>query len=925
MHVFLQGRKFLLWLALASALLALVVAALLASAVLQRQAIKESFFDSGDSLTGLVFQFDRELLRLRQALMEAQLDPAHMALDNLALRADILNSRLILLQNSPAMAPIVQEAGYPAVIAAAVAFHRKMDEALTAGSMDAQEIVALIGDIRAVEVLTQALNHASILKVAFEMEEKSGNLQRQNDLIIQLTLCQVVFLLVVSVALYLRQRQQLHERQLLEATTFQLRHNEEKLVLAANVFNHARESIVVADAQGLILEVNANFCKETRYLPDDLVAVPLRRLLCSAATPQDEVDRILQSVQANGYWSGELEQSCEDGSLYPALVSISAVLNAQQQLASYVLFFSNISALKQKQQQLEYVAHYDLLTGLPNRSLLLDRLQKAMASSARHGRSLAVVFIDLDGFKEVNDHHGHANGDQLLIGLADSMQTALRAEDTIARFGGDEFVALITGLERQQDCIAILERLLDAAASPVRVGELVLKVSASVGVTLYPDDNLSADQLVRHADQAMYIAKQSGKNQFSFFDAAREGELKAQFAKLPEIRLALERQEFELYYQPKVNMKNGVAVGLEALIRWNHPTKGLLAPGAFLPLIEDRPISVDVGKWVIATALQQIEKWAEQGIRLPVSVNVGAYHLQHEDFFDDLVQLLPPAQGRQGMLSIEILETTALSDIERIRQTMQKCQAIGVEFALDDFGTGYSSLTYLSKLPAQELKIDQSFVRRMGSDSNDLSIVEGVISLARAFHRQAVAEGVESAEEGVTLLQLGCEVAQGYFIARPMPARDFPQWLRTWRQPLSWSRQSHVSREPSVLLNALIRNAPVAVAIIDIHGVFENVNAPCCKIYGYERAELIGSNFSGLFPLHERQRVLELNRQFIQEGGELKGEWSVVRKDGTTIGVRIESVRVPGVKNAARRLVYVSETFAPATMPRPALLAHAES
>jgi PAS domain S-box-containing protein len=404
----------------------------------------------------------------------------------------------------------------------------------------------------------------------------------------------------------------------------------------------------------------------------------------------------------------------------------------------------------------------------------------------------------------------------------------------------------------------------------------------------------------------MYLAKQSGKNQFAFFDAAKEGELKAQFAKLPEIRQALQRNEFELYYQPKVNMKSGVVVGAEALIRWNHPTKGVLAPSAFLPLVEDRPIGIEVSKWVMATAVQQIADWLAEGIRMPVSINVGAQHLQQQAFYDDLAQLLPPGSAQCGMLSVEILETTALSDMDRIRQTMQQCQAIGVEFALDDFGTGYSSLTYLSNLPAQELKIDQSFVRRMATDSNDLSIVEGVISLARAFRRKVTAEGVESAEEGETLLQLGCEVAQGYVIARPMPAPEMAQWLTSWKQPLSWSRQIAVSREPSVLLDEMIRNAPVGMALIDIHGVFENVNASYCHLYGYARAELLGANFSSLFPLLERARMLELNRRFIHEGGEFKGVWQVVRKDGTAIGVRVESVRVPGVKNAARRLVYVS-------------------
>jgi len=906
MHLLRLLRRQLGWLALVSGFIALILLAVLAFATLQRHEIRTSFEDRGDSLTGLVFQFDREFLRLRQALLLAQQQPSSLDRENLWLRYDILSSRVELVRNSPIMAEIASEPEYTATLSAMSEFNRKMDALLAAKHPDPAAVTALVRTMWDLEIPIQMLSHVATIRTARNMEAASLRLLNQNALILALTLFQLAFLALVTVSHVRRKRQQRRERAVLRLTNDRLQVHEEKLVLAANVFKHARESIVVADAAGLILEINENFCKETHYTQADLLGVHVRKLLCRTPEGLDDVDELLHTVNSLGHWSGERISQRKDASEYPAMVSVSAVHSAQGVVKSYALFFNDITGIKQKQQQLEYVAHYDLLTGLPNRSLLLDRLHKAIATCARGQQSLAVAFLDLDGFKVVNDNYGHPVGDQLLIGLAARMQQALRAGDSIARFGGDEFVVLITGLDSPEDCVPVLERLLEATSAVLPIGGHMLRVSASIGVTVYPNDNFDADQLVRHADQAMYQAKQSGKSQFSFFDSAREKELKAQMATLPEVRIGLERSEFELHYQPKVNMKTGQTVGMEALIRWNHPARGFLSPAAFLPLIEDRPVSLELSKWVIATAMQQMVSWLEQGLRLPVSVNVGAFHLQQDAFYTDLLELIEAHPACKGMLSIEILETTALSDMERVRNTMQQCQSLGVVFALDDFGTGYSSLTYLSNLPAQELKIDQSFVRQMAVDRNHLSIVEGVISLARAFRRNVIAEGVQSIAEGELLLQLGCELGQGYGIARPMAAALVPAWLAQWKTPLSWSKQIYVPKEPSILLDELIRSAPVGVAIIDAHGVFENVNAHYCSIYGFSREELIGSNFSLLFPPNDRQRVLELNRKYVSDGGDLKGSWDVMRKDGSRLAVRSESVRVPGIKDAAYRLVYVT-------------------
>ena len=449
----------------------------------------------------------------------------------------------------------------------------------------------------------------------------------------------------------------------------------------------------------------------------------------------------------------------------------------------------DITERKQSVEKLERIAHFDVLTNLPNRVLLADRLSQAMLHCSRHKKSLAVVFLDLDGFKSVNDAYGHNVGDKLLISLSSSMKEALREGDSLARIGGDEFVAVLTDLTTENDCLPILDRLLSAASEPVTIGDKVLNVSASVGFTIYPQDNVDTDQLIRHADQAMYVAKESGKNRYHMFDTAQDDAVKVQLESLEAIRGALDNQQFLLHYQPKVNMRTGTVTGVEALIRWQHPERGLLNPIEFLPAIENSPMNIEMGEWVIETALKQIGEWQAMGLSFPdcTSVNISAVQLQQPDFTDRLTALLaahPDVEPRY--LELEVLETSALDDVNNVSKIMNKCIALGVKFALDDFGTGYSSLTYLRRLPASLIKIDQSFVRDMLHDADDLAIVEGVIALAKSFKRNVIAEGVETIEHGSTLLQMGCELAQGYGIARPMPASDIPEWISEWKPDVKW-------------------------------------------------------------------------------------------------------------------------------------------
>tara|TARA_R100001377_G_scaffold63418_1_gene39058 strand:- start:114 stop:1526 length:1413 start_codon:yes stop_codon:yes gene_type:complete len=448
--------------------------------------------------------------------------------------------------------------------------------------------------------------------------------------------------------------------------------------------------------------------------------------------------------------------------------------------------FSELNTIK---EQLQHQALHDVLTNLPNRVLLADRLSQSMVQSQRHDNLLAVVFLDLDGFKHVNDSYGHDLGDEVLIIVSLRMKEVLREGDSLARIGGDEFVAVLTDLTTVEECEPVLERLLLAASEPVYLGDVELKISASIGVTLYPQDNVSADQLMRHADQAMYIAKESGKNRYHLFDTAEDNAVKVQREILESIRSALDNQQFVLYYQPKVNMRTGKVIGAEALIRWQHPQRGLLNPFDFLPAIENNPMMIELGEWVIDGALRQIGQWQAMGLNLPLntSVNIAAIQLQQTNFVNRLTTLLtahPDVDSRY--LELEVLETSALEDVHHVSTIMNDCMALGVNFALDDFGTGYSSLTYLRRLPASLIKIDQSFVRDMLHDVDDLAIVEGVIVLAKSFKREVIAEGVETVEHGTALLKIGCELAQGYGIARPMPAGDIPRWINEWKPDIHW-------------------------------------------------------------------------------------------------------------------------------------------
>jgi diguanylate cyclase (GGDEF)-like protein/PAS domain S-box-containing protein len=562
---------------------------------------------------------------------------------------------------------------------------------------------------------------------------------------------------------------------------------EEQLQLAGSVFTHVREGIMITTVDGSIVDVNAAFSRITGYCREE-VQGRNARILASDVQNENFYHTMWCDLLEHGYWKGEVWNRRKNGELFAEMLTISAVRDAQGQPRNYVGLFTDITALKEHEKQLETIAHFDSLTGLPNRVLLSDRLQQGMTQALHHAQLLAVVYLDLDGFKEVNDRHGHQVGDQLLIALASRMRLALREGDTLARIGGDEFVAVLLNVNSRADCVPLLARLLTATAPTIDIGPLSLQVTASLGVSFYPQkEDVDADHLLRQSDQAMYQAKLAGKNRFHAFDDQQDRNARSHNEDLSSIRRAMQAGEFVLLYQPKVNMRLGTLIGAEALIRWQHPQRGLLLPLEFLPVIENNALAIEVGEWVIESALRQTQAWRERGLVLPVSVNLSARQLQQPGFVERLRTLLAmhPTLG-PGSLELEILETSALIDLTQVSLQIQACQALGVSFALDDFGTGYSTLTYLRRLPVTVLKIDQSFVQDMLNNLGDLAILQGILGLASAFQRQVIAEGVQSLEHGSMLLQMGCDLAQGYGIARPMPGDEIFQWKRTWQADPGW-------------------------------------------------------------------------------------------------------------------------------------------
>lgn len=558
---------------------------------------------------------------------------------------------------------------------------------------------------------------------------------------------------------------------------------EEKLRLAASVFSSSYEAIIITDADNRIVDVNPAFTRITGYSREESIGRD-PNLLNSGRQSKAFYRAMWDTLEKHDYWQGELWNRRKDGSEFAEVLSISRVRDQAGRLLHHVATFSDISRLKRQEEELYRIAYFDPLTGAPNRRLLDDRLRQAIAHANRTGKPLAVCVIDLDGFKPINDRHGHKAGDDLLIGIVDRLNAILRASDTLARLGGDEFVLLLEDAEGD----AVLERVLEAIRQPLLVGSELVGVSASIGVTRFPEDNADPETLLRHADQAMYRAKQRGRNCIQFFDTSVEEEQRQRKLRLARLEEALRKREFVLHFQPQVNMKTGAVTGMEALIRWQHPEQGLLPPASFLADIAGTELETALDQWVIDAALEQLLEFRTRGVDIGVSVNIGARLLLMPGFVSSIRSALARHPGiPPEKLELEILESSALDDIVLATEVLHACRRLGVRVALDDFGTGYASLRHYRQLPVDRLKIDRGFVLDMLRDKEARAIVGAVVQLARTFEREVIAEGVETPAHAAALIELGCELGQGFGIARPMPGAHIPAWL-SWQ---STSGEAH--------------------------------------------------------------------------------------------------------------------------------------
>ncbi|MFW5816563.1 MAG: EAL domain-containing protein, partial [Wenzhouxiangella sp.] len=578
---------------------------------------------------------------------------------------------------------------------------------------------------------------------------------------------------------------------------------EAELRKAASVFTHSGEGILITDLNKRIVEVNQAFTRITGY-PREEILGRTPSVLSSDRHDESFYRALWRDLLTDGYWAGEIWNRRRDGTEYAQRLTISAVRDEGGKPSHYVGLFADITAQKNYQRELERMAHYDSLTGLPNRILLGDRLAQAMSQARRNGQQIAVAYMDLDNFKTINDHHGHQAGDQVLRSVGQAISEVLRETDTVARPGGDEFVAILTGLKAETQLDQLLCRLLARLDQPIQLDQGQVKVGLSIGVTLYPQaGEPEADQLLRQADQAMFEAKRKGRNNACYFDTELERSVQRRHLDQVRLRQALADDEFTLHYQPQIDLQSGRVQGVEALIRWQHPERGLLAPAAFLPMIEDQALAMQFGQWVLTRALEDHERWRDRGLDLDIAVNVDAVDLLADDFPGRLQRLLAAhARFPAQRLLLEVVETSMLEDVNQATAITRACQELGVAFALDDFGTGFSSLSHLKHLPLQQLKIDRSFVFDMMSDADDLAIIEAVINLGRVFSLDVLAEGVETEEHVEALAQLGCRLVQGYRIARPMPADEVADWIAGWRLPQAWRHRHRLSVEGRLLLFA---------------------------------------------------------------------------------------------------------------------------
>lgn len=558
----------------------------------------------------------------------------------------------------------------------------------------------------------------------------------------------------------------------------QRRREEEQLRLAAKVFENTNETILITDANNNIVAVNEAFTNMTGYSFEE-VRGKNPRLLSSGDHDAEFFQSMWRSILAEGYWQGEIIDKNKAGKRFHKNLAINVVKNEQDVVTHYISISSDISERKEYDKNIHFLAYYDVLTGLPNRTLLRDRLGQMIASSHRDNEKFALLFLDLDRFKYINDSMGHSVGDKLLQSVAQRLQDCVREGDTVSRIGGDEFIVLLREVD-EQGVMLVADKLLRTLATPFNLSGQEISTYASIGVALYPTHATDIDVLMKNADAAMYHAKENGRNNYKFFTPDMHFRANQIFLMEKDLRLALEQDQFTLVYQPQVDLATGKICGAEALLRWKHPEKGFIPPADFIPIAEETGQIVAIGEWVLRTACWRFASWQKQGMPVfPIAVNMSIRQLRQPNLADVIEGILKENSLEPECLELEITEGIMMGDTKVAMDFLTRMHKLGVQMSIDDFGTGFSSLSYLKNLPVHKLKIDQSFVRDIETDESDAAIVRSIISLGHRLELKVIAEGVETLEQLDFLRIRGCDEVQGYFYSRPLVADDFIKFVNS--------------------------------------------------------------------------------------------------------------------------------------------------
>ncbi|NWA01261.1 phosphodiesterase DibA [Pseudomonas gingeri] len=551
----------------------------------------------------------------------------------------------------------------------------------------------------------------------------------------------------------------------------------ERLRQAAAVFDCTREGVLVTDRDGLIVHVNRAFVAITGYQEAEVLG-ERPNLFKSGRHSADFYQKVYQALEGCGEWSGEIWNRRKSGEIYPQWQTIRAIRDDQGQLSHYVAVFSDISAIKDSQYELSQLAHYDPLTGLPNRLLFSDRAAQALASAQVHKRGCALLLIDLDHFKIINDSLGHNIGDQLLKAVGERLQGLFGGGITLARLGGDEFAVLAENCPQVVQAAALAQRVIEGLKEPFQFDEHQLFINASIGISLFPSDALNAEQLLRNADSALFKAKSAGREGYALYTEELTAHAQHRVEMASELRRALEQDELRVYYQPVHELGSSRLIGVEALVRWEHPQRGLVSPGEFIPIAERTGLIAEIDAWVMEQACRQMCQWLSEGVALAfIAVNVSSRLFARRELYQQVAKVLDDTGLDPALLELEVTESAVMEDPEVALEQLHRLRELGVSLAIDDFGTGYSSLLRLKRLPVQKLKIDQGFVAGLPWDEDDAAIVRVVIALAQSMGMQVHAEGIEQQEQARFLLEQSCDLGQGYWFGRPMPAQKL-DWLR---------------------------------------------------------------------------------------------------------------------------------------------------